>query len=277
MYSASDKAFHVNPALLSRMRQVMERELGSVDDRIAAIQTQVEPDHTEDEIGDWEELDEHIAETEEMKSLKAQRCELLSVLGDTSERDAMSHRLTSLRRTMLTKALVSGYTVIVFDMKLLIADIELLDQIAKNAKFQIVIPLIVVTELDKLSKEDGPHNSAAEIAIAAVERLLAVRKIRVVTLKGSSLSSLAVRSEPFDTSAANYGKSFCDQIIEAVRHQNDQHESVRGIVPIDDTADTAVLVSGERSTRTAARAKGVRAVAPTILRKAILAKKHRNG
>jgi predicted ribonuclease YlaK len=126
---------------------------------------------------------------------------------------------------------------------------------------------VVITELDGLKVNPAPLGPAAAEAVTFIEQALQARKLRVVTQQGNSLSNLALRSQQLSSKNSEDGISNIDSfIIQAVKDQAEQHT---GKLP---TAEKAVLVTGDRSMRVIAKAKGVLALTEGDLRKAIFKK-----
>lgn len=124
--------------------------------------------------------------------------------------------------------------------------------------------IVVITELDGLKVNPAPLGPAATDAITFIEQGLQARKLRVITQQGNSLSNLALRSQQLSLKSAEDGVFNIDSfIIQAVK---DQAECHTGKIPM---AEKAVLVTGDRSMRVIAKAKGVLALTEGDLRKAI--------
>jgi predicted ribonuclease YlaK len=134
--------------------------------------------------------------------------------------------------------------------------------ILEQGGFQIVIPLIVINELDGLKVNPAPLGPAAADAIRTVDQALTARKLRVVTQQGNMLTNLAFRSQILVGRDTEDGAANIDAfIIETVRGQAERHSGrERGV-------EKAVLVTGDMSMRVIASARGVMALTAPQLRK----------
>lgn len=154
-----------------------------------------------------------------------------------------------------------------FDTNLLVSHLDLLKQVLECQEWQIVVPLIVINELDGLKVNPPPLGPAAAEAIAFVEKSLLARKLRVITQQGNGLSNLALRSQQLLPRTTEDGADSIDAfIIQTVKDQVERHSGKT------QNAERAVLVTGDRSMRVIAKARGVQAVTAAELRKAILRK-----
>jgi predicted ribonuclease YlaK len=155
----------------------------------------------------------------------------------------------------------------VFDTNLLVSHLDLLKQALETGEWQIVIPLIVINELDGLKVNPPPLGTAAAEAVALVEQSLSSRRLRVVTQQGNGLSNLTFRSQQLLPKNTEDGAGSIDAfIIETVKHQMEHHT---GKVT---TAERAVLITGDRSMRVIAKARGVAALSGGELRREIFKK-----
>ena len=127
--------------------------------------------------------------------------------------------------------------------------------------------IVVINELDGLKVNPPPLGPAASEAITFVEQALSVRKLRVITQQGNGLSNLTLRSQQLISKTTEDSAGSIDVfIIQTVRDQIERHS---GKLP---NFDKAVLVTGDRSMRVIAKARGVQALAAADLRKEIFKK-----
>jgi predicted ribonuclease YlaK len=165
----------------------------------------------------------------------------------------------------------------VFDTNLLVSHLDLLKQVLEHREWQVVIPLIgrpprspsnaVITELDGLRVNPPPLGTAATEAITVIEESLSARLLRVITQQGNGLSNLAFRSQQLLPKQTEDGEDSVDAfIIQSVKDQVERHAGKVG------TAEKACLVTGDRSMRVIAKARGVQALSVAELRKVVLRK-----
>jgi protein SMG6 len=127
--------------------------------------------------------------------------------------------------------------------------------------------IIVINELDGLKVNPPPLGPAASEAVSFVERALSARKLRVITQQGNGLSNLALRSQQLLSKTTEDGAGSIDAfIIQSVKDQADRH---MGKLP---NVEKSVLVTGDRSMRVIAKARGVQAFTAADIRKDIFKK-----
>lgn len=120
----------------------------------------------------------------------------------------------------------------------------------------------VINELDGLKVNPAPLGPAANAAFNFVERSLLARKIRVVTQEGTGISNLTLRSQQLLSKNTEDGERSIDGFI--IRTVNDQILRHTGK---NQAAEKAVLITGDRSMRVIAKARGIQAMTATELRK----------
>src|SRR5208282_888750 len=104
-------------------------------------------------------------------------------------------------------------------------------------------------------------------AVSLVEQALLSKKLRVVTQQGNGLSNLALRSQQLLSRNTEDGAASIDSfIIQTVKDQADRHTGKVSNV------EKAVLVTGDKSMRVIAKARGIQALSGIELRKELLAK-----
>lgn len=144
----------------------------------------------------------------------------------------------------------------------MVSHLDLLRQVVDTGEWQVIIPLIVITELDGLKVNPPPLGAAASEAISYVEQSLQARKLRVLTQQGNGLTNLAFRAQQLLPKNTEDGAASIDAfIIQTVRDQIEKHPGkVQNV-------EKALLVTGDKSMGVIARAKGVHAVTAAELRK----------
>lgn len=178
-----------------------------------------------------DELEDDDAEPAEVKALKAKRRELLATLqkaqADRSSngsgcanygascRDAArgnsSATITTERRPKAKSAvedILPGYTVLVLDTNVLLAENGRLAQSLIEAKcWTVIVPLAVVTELDGLKRNrNAKVAEGAAVALTFLEMAVKTysKWLRVQTSKGSYLPDLSIRTEDIDFGLQNF-------------------------------------------------------------------------
>jgi len=143
-----------------------------------------------------------------------------------------------------------------------VSHLDLLKQVLECKDWQVVVPLIVINELDGLKVNPPPLGPAAAEAICYVEQSLLARKLRVITQQGNGLSNLALRAQQLLPKTTEDGAHSVDAfIIQTVKDQIERHSGK------SQNAERAVLVTGDRSMRIIAKARGVQAVTAAELKK----------
>lgn len=204
-------------------------------------------------------------ESNEIRGLKARRRELKALLKaqrpDTNSPANASEPKKSPKNT--GKEIRAGYTVLVFDTNLLVSHLELFKSILETKEWQIVIPLIVINELDGLKLNPAPLGPAASEAVKTIEAALLAKKLRVVTQQGNTLMNLTLRSQVLVSRSTEDAAANIDAfIIDTVKDQAERH-SRKGVVGIE----RAVLITGDKSMRVISSARGVMALTAEGLRR----------
>lgn len=207
-------------------------------------------------------------ETEEIHTLKARRRELKALLKAQRPDTATTTKKalpTEPKRPdkNVRKEIRPGYTILVFDTNLLVSHLELFNRVVEKKEWQIVIPLIVINELDGLKVNPAPLGPAASDAVKTIEAALLARKLRVVTQQGNGLTNLTLRSQLLVSKGTEDGAANIDGfIIDTVRDQAERHSGK--VLP---KVEKAVLITGDKSMRVISSARGVLALTPEGLRR----------
>jgi len=109
------------------------------------------------------------------------------------------------RMNELREQVVSGTTPLVVDTNCFIGDLANVKTIIQCAKWQIIIPLVVITELDGLRTNQSALGTAAQDALAYLEQIFSQNKsqatrlahVRIQTSHNNFLHDISMRSEQF--------------------------------------------------------------------------------
>ncbi|CAG8504968.1 12765_t:CDS:2 [Funneliformis caledonium] len=161
-----------------------------------------------------------------------------------------------------------GYTTIVVDTNYLIGDLEMVKKLIQSEKWIIVVPLVVITELDGLKLNPSPLGHAAYEALIYLKEIISSinksKKIKIQTSKGNYLPNINF-SEEFDFGDGEDKKKNLDDLIlgiclwHAKHHENhgtrDKSNEERN--NNDYKNEIVVLLTNDRNLRVKARARGV--------------------
>ncbi|CAG8465413.1 3677_t:CDS:2 [Acaulospora colombiana] len=227
-----------------------------VEEKILNESTQkIEFEDSESEIDEHEEDDEGIKELKELKNLLA-----ASRNNGLSAQNPASNVSKAHQQIIPKKALsriVPGYTILVVDTNCLVGDLVMVKKIICSDNWVVVVPLVVVTELDGLRFNSPPLGTAASEALAFLEQALSMtnkaRKVKIQTSKGNYVSGINY-SEEFDFGSGEDKKKNMDDLIlgiclwHAKNHEEHNYENKN---------ETVVLITNDRNLRVKARARGI--------------------
>ncbi|KAJ2958641.1 hypothetical protein NQZ79_g5832 [Umbelopsis isabellina] len=162
-------------------------------------------------VGHISESEEEAEENSIIQQLKARRTQLEQDLLSASSSTPQQNTRKSRREEKLEKInelkeqVVPGLTHLVIDTNCFIGDLANIKKLVKSGKWQIVVPLVVVTELDGLRTNPSTLGRAAKEALEYLEQLLPPNtphasrphNIRIQTSHNNFLHDISVRSEQF--------------------------------------------------------------------------------
>ena len=105
---------------------------------------------------------------------------------------------------------VPGYTSIVFDAQLLLHGYQLVQSMLQSKRWIVVIPLAVITELDRLAKPGSSEDpSKASTVLASLEQLVKTHNsvLKIQTSRGNYLRDLSLRAEDLEYANSGSGTS----------------------------------------------------------------------
>ncbi|KAA1064123.1 hypothetical protein PGT21_014684 [Puccinia graminis f. sp. tritici] len=204
-------------------RQLAKSKNMKAYDHIAQFDEEIDGQTDDD---DEDEDDDDPDDSELVKSLKARRRELKMILNQTKSASApavgpksggrKSH--TGFQKNLppiQSKAharnknrskinVLPGYTTLVFDTNILIGMLTIVKDLLESEQFTIIVPLVVITELDGLKKRASDPESqsrrSGEEALEAIKYLEQSIKsyskvLKIQTSKGNYLRDLSIRNE----------------------------------------------------------------------------------
>ncbi|KAH9445831.1 hypothetical protein Pst134EB_023664 [Puccinia striiformis f. sp. tritici] len=270
-------------------------------------------DHIDEDNDEEEEDDDDPDDSELVKSLKARRRELKMILNQTknvsnqvsvnskpagrkSHSGSFQRKLgqpTNHKNQLYNNNKINvlpGYTTLVFDTNILIGMLSIVKEILESEQFTIIIPLVVITELDGLKKrindtEDLQSQKLGEEAFEAITFLESSIKtyakiLKIQTSKGNYLRDLSIRNEQInfqDSSSTtnrfittNTARNLDDVVLRATSWQLEHFSNrlpsstnlpssseVHNDGEQSETPEKVVLLTLDRNLRLKARARGI--------------------
>jgi protein SMG6 len=160
-----------------------------------------------------------------------------------------------------------GYTILVVDLNILLNALPLFVHLLDSGRWDVVVPLAVLLELDGLKNGLGQLGATATKAVAFIEDS-SQEQLKVQTNRGNYLSDLSIRFEELDYSTPAAG-SLDDHVLRVALFQQDCFSSP-ATAPRD-TSQVAV-VSFNRALRQRARSRGIEAINEVEILRCILPK-----
>ncbi|CAG8506364.1 8390_t:CDS:2 [Paraglomus occultum] len=172
-------------------------------------------------------------------------------------------RQKSSRKNATTSRIRPGITCLVIDTNCFIGDLRMMKEIIQCEKWTVIVPLVVITELDGLSHNPPPLGSASAEAITYIEQTLLAkryRKLKIQTSKGNYVSDINFK-EMFDFGEGENKRKNLDDLILGIccwhiSNQNSSTRQTRNDSDLNNSA-TVVLLTNDRNLRIKARARGI--------------------
>ncbi|CAG8605694.1 870_t:CDS:2, partial [Diversispora eburnea] len=275
-FNAEDTKFSACPELDAKLENSLNMESNLLPVMFIAEEQKptkeskpVNIEDQENEINDYAEDDD-----EGIKELKSRRQELENLLAATRNNiyssSAHKHPVNDAKKKESSKKtkspllrIVPGYTILVVDTNCLVGDLNMVKKIIYNDSWVVVIPLVVVTELDGLRFNSPPLGTAASDAIAFLEQAMSnKKKLKIQTSRGNYVSGINF-SEEFDFGDGEDKKKNLDDLILGIClwHAKNQEEngsySKTSKEKINNEKEAVVLLTNDRNLRIKARARGI--------------------
>lgn len=170
---------------------------------------------------------------------------------------------------------------LVVDTNILLSALSMISTLIESARWTILIPLAVITELDGISTNQSELGRAASIALEYIIAHIRSHStsLKVQTSRGNYLTTLNVRSENFDLPSRDrrkseegrkgWERSLDDLILRAAlwqeSHWIDRSSLLRGVSPEEQARYAAheyakvVLLTFDRNLRLKARSRQLHA------------------
>lgn len=278
--------------LLKTKRTVKERRIVEIDE---AIDNQMEHDEDDDDDDDAED-------DELVRSLKARRRELRAILnqakkpklprapksipGTNGVKVSPTHNNVikgAPHKQQLRLNALPGYTVLVFDTNILIGMLSIMKDLLESEQWTIIIPLVVITELDGLKKgnqstgsqSNHHHQNKDRLSLDATEAIKYLESsiktkskwLKIQTSKGNYLRDLSIRNEKINFQDYNH-QSDPNQVGFSTDHAHNlddlvlratmwQIEHFNHSSQNNEMTEKVVLVTLDRNLRLKARARGI--------------------
>lgn len=161
-----------------------------------------------------------------------------------------------------------GHTVLVLDTNILIGMLSIVKGLIDSERWMIIIPLVVITELDGLQKASGLGEGKLHLAedateaIAYLERMVKIKSrwLKIQTSRGNYLRDLSIRSEQIDFLTDGFStdnaRNLDDLVLRATMYQIEHASFSPSVLG---HAEKVVLVTLDRNLRLKARARGIAA------------------
>ncbi|KAF7727303.1 hypothetical protein EC973_007819 [Apophysomyces ossiformis] len=158
------------------------------------------------------------------------------------------------RLNYLRDRVVPGKTVLVLDTNCFIGHLDHVKRLIASAKWLIVVPLVVITELDGLCGNSSQLGTVAKGALELIEQTLSLKQrtnaLRIQTSHNNFMYDISIRSEQFIFGETD--KNLDDLVLSAC---------LWWIKPSDrQTVAPVCLVTGDRNLSVKARARDVEVV-----------------
>jgi rRNA-processing protein FCF1 len=205
-----------------------------------------------------------------MTQLKKRREQLQSIVASAEQEERFGYRRLPARAkerearlNHLRECIIPGKTILVLDTNCFIGHIDYVQKLLQAKKWSIIVPLVVVTELDGLRTNPHRLGTVAQQGIELLESTLAAAKkstgsnsLRIQTSHNNFMNDISIRSEQFVFGETD--KNLDDLILSSClwwisQQPKDKIVSGEKTVPV-------CLVTGDRNLSVKARARDVEVV-----------------
>ncbi|CEJ01451.1 hypothetical protein RMCBS344292_15478 [Rhizopus microsporus] len=210
---------------------------------------------------DKTDLSDEEEEDDIMTQLKKRREQLQSMV--TADIESNYYRRLPARAkerenrlNYLRERILPDKTVLVLDTNCFIGHLEHIRKLIASEKWSIIVPLVVITELDGLATNTQRLGTMAGEAIKLIESTLATKSkksnlLRVQTSHNSFMNNISIRSEQFVFGESD--KNLDDLVLSCCLWWISQKNQRGDVVPV-------CLVTGDRNLSVKARARDVEVV-----------------
>ncbi|KAI8391194.1 uncharacterized protein BYT42DRAFT_641709 [Radiomyces spectabilis] len=244
-----------------------EEEFDHHSDDDAVVATLAEMDDAVLLSNETDSLDEEDdADTDMLSQLKKRRDQLQQMMVSVTDEQRFGYRKLptrvkerEARLKRLEEKLIPEYTTLVLDTNCFIGHLNHVKKLMASHTWIIVIPLVVITELDGLCGNSPPLGTTAMDALKLIEDTLAdkqryKRGLRIQTSHNNFLSDISIRSEQFVFGETD--KNLDDLVLSTCLWWNRS-------APDNGSPSTCArvcLVTGDRNLSVKARARDVEVV-----------------
>ncbi|KAI8339982.1 hypothetical protein BC941DRAFT_419090 [Chlamydoabsidia padenii] len=164
------------------------------------------------------------------------------------------------RLNRIREKVIPGQTVLVLDTNCFIGHFNAIRRLIQGGAWSIVIPLVVITELDGLKGNAPPLSTVAGNALELIETTLAASKqlrrdmIRIQTSRHNFMHDISIRSEQLDYSENN--RNLDDLILSTCLWWKNNKKALSDSSPVVPVC----LVTADRNLSVKARARDVQVI-----------------
>ncbi|KAL9536977.1 hypothetical protein MBANPS3_012196 [Mucor bainieri] len=215
------------------------------------------------------DLDEQNEGDDFMTQLKKRREQLQSIVVSSEAEERFGYRRLparvkerEARLNYLRECIIPGKTILVLDTNCFIGHLDLVKKLFKCQKWSIIVPLVVVTELDGLRTNTHRLGVMAQQGIELLQTTLAAKpkqstSLRIQTSHNNFMNDISIRSEQFVFGESD--KNLDDLILSTclwwVAQQQQQPHATT--TTSTEKAVPVCLVTGDRNLSVKARARDV--------------------
>ncbi|KAG0178760.1 hypothetical protein DFQ28_003803 [Apophysomyces sp. BC1034] len=235
--------------------------LDDLEDKSNLAATLLEMDDAVLLSNDTDAVDEEEEGDDMLTQLKKRREQLQLMLTAAAKENPHGYRQLpsrmkerEARLNYLRDRVVPGQTVLVLDTNCFIGHLDHIKRLIASAKWLIVVPLVVITELDGLCGNSPPLGTVAKDGLGLVEQTLALKQrnnaLRIQTSHNNFMYDISIRSEQFIFGETD--KNLDDLVLSACLWWTKQSEHGK--------IASVCLVTGDRNLSVKARARDVEVV-----------------